>query len=111
VRAIRAGLISSRELVEHAFRRIRKHNPKVNAFITPGEEQAVQQARSAAEDLGQRKRLGRLARLADPDQGHLSHRRNANHLADRTDRSQGGSPRHRALPVPPRGIARGSDHR
>ena len=36
--------ISSRELVELAYQRIKKHNPTINAFITPREEDALQEA-------------------------------------------------------------------
>jgi amidase len=47
--ALRGGVISSRELTEHTFARIRKHNPKINAFVTLLEEQAIAQARQADE--------------------------------------------------------------
>jgi amidase len=46
-RAIRAGAISSRELTEHVFARIRKHNGRINAFVTLVEEQAMQRAMEA----------------------------------------------------------------
>ena len=51
VRAIRTGVISSRELVGHTFRRIMKYNRAFNAFITLIEEQAIQRAREADEAL------------------------------------------------------------
>ncbi len=51
VKAIRAGVISSRELTRHVFARIRKHNNKINAFVTLNEEQALKQARRADNDL------------------------------------------------------------
>ena len=40
-RAIRTGVISSRELVQNTFRRIKKYNPTINAFITLIEEPAM----------------------------------------------------------------------
>jgi amidase len=46
-RAIRSGAISSRELTEYVYLRIRKHNTSVNAFITLNEEQAMQRAAQA----------------------------------------------------------------
>jgi hypothetical protein len=51
VRAIRTGVISARELTEHTYHPIRQHNPKVNAFITLIEEQAMPRAREADEAL------------------------------------------------------------
>jgi len=49
IKAIRAGVISSRELTQHVFKRIRKHNEKINAFVTLNEEQAMSRARKADE--------------------------------------------------------------
>lgn len=49
VRAIREGVISSVELTKHTYRRIKKFNPKINAFITLMEEQALERARKADE--------------------------------------------------------------
>lgn len=60
VRAIRAGDISSRELVRHTFDRIGRYNPKINAFITLLEEQAIDQAREADEALARGQAQGRL---------------------------------------------------
>jgi len=59
-RAIRAGVISSRELVEHTFKRIKRLNARINAFITLIEEQAVQQARVADDALASGNNRGRL---------------------------------------------------
>ena len=50
-KAIKAGVISSRELTKHVFNRIKKHNKKINAFVTLNEEQALKQARKADNDL------------------------------------------------------------
>jgi amidase len=58
--AIRTGTVSSRELVEHVFRRINKYNPTINAFITLAQEQALEQAKLADEALADGKILGRL---------------------------------------------------
>ena len=44
VDAIRNGVISSRELTAHLFERIRKHNPKLNLFITLIEDRAMARA-------------------------------------------------------------------
>lgn len=60
LRALRAGVISSRELVEHTFNRIRQHNPRVNAFVTVLEEQAMERARQADEALARGKPWGPL---------------------------------------------------
>ncbi len=49
IKAIRAGAISSRELTRHIFKRIRKYNEKINAFVTLNEEKAMQRARKADE--------------------------------------------------------------
>ena len=56
VKALRSGVISSRELTEHVFKRIAKHNPKINAFVTLIEEQAMEQAKKADELTARRKR-------------------------------------------------------
>ena len=58
--ALRRGAISSRELTEHVFARIRRHNPRINAFVTLTEEQALAQARKAD---GRKARKGKLGRL------------------------------------------------
>ena len=50
-RAVRGGVISSRELTEHTYRRIKRYNPKINAFVTLIEEQAMDRARKADEAL------------------------------------------------------------
>jgi amidase len=47
VKALRSGVISSRELTEHVFKRIARYNPKINAFVTLIEEQAMEQAKRA----------------------------------------------------------------
>lgn len=60
VRAIRSGVISSRELVEHTYRRIKKFNPKINAFVTLLEEQAMARAKQADEALAAGKAWGPL---------------------------------------------------
>ena len=43
-RAIRAGVMSSRELTGHVFARVRQHGSAINAFITLAEEPAMQRA-------------------------------------------------------------------
>lgn len=60
VRAIRARVISSRELVAHTFQRIKKFNPKVNAFVTLLEERAMERAKRADEALAAGKAWGPL---------------------------------------------------
>jgi amidase len=51
VHALGGGVISARELTEHTYRRISRHNPKVNAFVTLIEEQAMARAREADDAL------------------------------------------------------------
>ena len=58
--AIRGGVISSRELVAHTFKRIRQFNPKINAFVTLLEEPAMQRAAQADEALAAGKPWGPL---------------------------------------------------
>ncbi|HEY9432427.1 MAG TPA: amidase family protein, partial [Blastocatellia bacterium] len=60
VKALRSGVISSRELTEHVFKRIAKHNPKINAFVTLIEEQAMEQAKKADELTSRKKASGKL---------------------------------------------------
>ena len=60
VKAIKAGVISSRELTKHVFSRIKKHNEKINAFVTLNEEQALKRARKADNDLAVGKIWGPL---------------------------------------------------
>ena len=60
VKALRSGVISSRELTEHVFKRIAKHNPKINAFVTLIEEQAMEQAKKADELTARNKASGKL---------------------------------------------------
>jgi amidase len=60
VRAIRSGAISSRELTEHVYARIKKFNPQINAFITLIEEQAMARAKEADEALAAGKIWGPL---------------------------------------------------
>jgi len=59
-RAIRTGVISSRELTAHVFARIRQYNGRINAFVTLVEDQAVAHARAADEALAKGKPWGRL---------------------------------------------------
>jgi amidase len=59
-RAIRTGVISSRELTAHVFARIHKYNPRVNAFVTLVEDQAMAHARAADDALAQGKPWGPL---------------------------------------------------
>jgi amidase len=59
-RAIRSGVISSRELVEHTFKRIKAFNSKINAFITLAEDSAMARAREADEALAAGKPWGPL---------------------------------------------------
>jgi amidase len=59
-RAIRAGVISSRELTAHVFARIRKHNTAINAFVTLIEEQAMQRAAEADSMLAKGQPWGAL---------------------------------------------------
>lgn len=60
VKAIKAGVISSSELTKHVFKRIQKHNKKINAFVTLNEEQALRQARKADNNLAKGIKLGPL---------------------------------------------------
>src|SRR6266540_39215 len=60
LRALREGVISSRELTEHTYRRIKKFNSKLNPFITLVEEQAMEKARQADEQQARGNLLGRL---------------------------------------------------
>jgi len=60
VKALRSGVISSRELTEHVFKRIALYNPKINAFVTLIEEQAMEQAKHADEMTGRKKATGKL---------------------------------------------------
>lgn len=59
-RAIRSGVISSRELTAHVFERIRKYNSRINAFVTLVEDLAAARARAADEALAQGKIWGPL---------------------------------------------------
>jgi amidase len=60
VAALRGGVISSRELTEHVFARIHKHNPKINAFVTLIEEQALVRARQTDEQRARKQAMGAL---------------------------------------------------
>ena len=60
VKALRSGVISSRELTEHVFKRIAKHNPKINAFVTLIEEQAMEQAKHADQLNALKKNSGKF---------------------------------------------------
>lgn len=59
-KAIQSGAISSREITKHIFGRIRKHNEKINAFVTLNEEQALRRARQADNALAAGKLWGPL---------------------------------------------------
>lgn len=58
--ALRTRVVSSRELTEHVFTRIRQYNPKINAFVTLLEEQALEQARQADEQRARGRTQGAL---------------------------------------------------
>jgi amidase len=60
VQAIRRGEISSHELTAHVFERIKKHNPKINAFVTLLEEQALAKAKQIDEMQAKKKAAGPL---------------------------------------------------
>jgi amidase len=60
VAAIRAGAISSRELVAHALARIERHNPKLNLFVTLDPERAIANARRADRARAKGGALGKL---------------------------------------------------
>ena len=47
-RSIRAGVISSRELTEHVFARIRAHNPAINAFVAGSSRRRATRSRATA---------------------------------------------------------------
>jgi len=58
--ALRSRQVSSRELTEAAFGRIRQANPRLNAILTQLEESALARARQADEELGRGLDLGPL---------------------------------------------------
>jgi amidase len=58
--ALGRGVISSRELTEHVFARIKKHNARINAFVTLLEEQALAHAREADEQRARKRNTGPL---------------------------------------------------
>jgi amidase len=60
IKAMKTGVISSRELTKHVFSRIKKHNEKINAFVTLNEEQALKRARKADDALAAGKNWGPL---------------------------------------------------
>jgi amidase len=60
IAALRGGVISSRELTERVFTRIRRHNSKINAFVTLLEAQALEQARQADEQRARGQAQGAL---------------------------------------------------
>ncbi|HEY8509661.1 MAG TPA: amidase family protein, partial [Steroidobacteraceae bacterium] len=60
IAALREGVISSRELTERVFTRIRRHNSKINAFVTLLEAQALEQARQADEQRARGQAQGAL---------------------------------------------------
>lgn len=61
--ALEKGAVSSRELVEHVFARIRRFNGKINAFMTLREEEALVEARRADEARARRSGGGTLLGL------------------------------------------------
>ncbi|MBS1835610.1 MAG: amidase [Acidobacteria bacterium] len=64
LKALSSGAISSEELVKHAFARIARYNPKINAFVTLREEQALAEAKQADRArMNKRAQQGRLAGL------------------------------------------------
>ena len=60
LQAMQSQSISSRELTQHVFQRIKRHNPKINAFITLLEDQAMAQAAKADELRAAKKATGKL---------------------------------------------------
>jgi len=58
--AMNRGVISSRELTEHVFQRVRRFNSQINAFTTLREDEALAEARKADEARVQGKAIGRL---------------------------------------------------
>ena len=58
--ALRRRSISSREITQHVFARIRQYNPKINAFVTLAEEQALDLARKADRVRARNGKLGKL---------------------------------------------------
>jgi amidase len=60
MRAMQGGVISSREQTQHVFDRIKKYNPKINAFITLVEDRAMEQARKADDLRAAKKATGKL---------------------------------------------------
>jgi len=58
--ALKRRTISSRELTEHVFARIDRHNARINAFVTLVKEQALAQARRADEERARKRTLGPL---------------------------------------------------
>ncbi len=58
--AIRAKKISATELMDFTFRRVDRHNPKINAIVWQFREQAMERARQADEILAQGKTWGPL---------------------------------------------------
>ncbi len=60
LRALREGTVSSRELTQIVYQRIRTHNPKVNTFVTLVEDLAMERARQADEARASGKNWGRL---------------------------------------------------
>src|SRR6476661_9112036 len=60
LRALSEGVISSRELLETTYSRIKKYNPGLNAFLTLMEEQATERGRLADQDRAAGKIWGPL---------------------------------------------------
>ncbi|BDC48032.1 amidase [Bryobacterales bacterium F-183] len=63
LKALAAGAISSEELVKHAYARIARYNPKINAFVTLREEQALAEAKKADRARMTKRVPGKLAGL------------------------------------------------
>lgn len=57
---IKARKLSPVELMEVTLNRIKEINPRINAYLTVAEEEAMQQARKAEKDLSAGKKLGPL---------------------------------------------------
>jgi amidase len=58
--ALHDGKISSRELTEHVFTRIKKYNAKINAFVTLLEDSAMEHARRCDEQRAAGRAAGKL---------------------------------------------------
>ena len=79
---IRAGEVSSRELVELYLERIERLGPKVNAFTEVLAERALAEA-DAADERRAGRRIGPAARGPDRDQGQRRRRGGGDPLRER----------------------------